>query len=213
MHKVHWWCASARYCGLTGHNRSVDLSRACELQHSKYMSSCVSDDQSRRRENETTASYNNRRFEGRAGSGLHGPLYGPLYLLLSGFARGQALGCHAVARADRMQKSMQKHCRDMENDWSIVLNRRLPVSTFSPNHWSWRCHPPCPSLGWDRSSRLWSWTCARDQGEEAACHRRRCRSRPVGRRDKFAKSLRKKESRSRNTRNVHEEEMERLLAS
>ena len=31
----------------------------------------------------------------------------PLYLLLSGFARGQALGCHAVARADRMQKSMQ----------------------------------------------------------------------------------------------------------
>ena len=59
-----------------------------------------------------------------------------LYLLLSGFARGQALRCHAVARADRMQKSMQKHCRAMENDWSIVLNRRLPVSTFSPNHWS-----------------------------------------------------------------------------
>ena len=57
----------------------------------------------------------------------------PLYLFLSGFARGQALGCHVVARADRMQKSMQKHCRDMENDWSIVLNRRLPVSTFSPN--------------------------------------------------------------------------------
>ena len=57
-------------------------------------------------------------------------------LLLSGFARGQALGCHAVARADRMQKSMQKHCRDTENDQSVVLNRRLPVSTFSPNHWS-----------------------------------------------------------------------------
>ena len=40
----------------------------------------------------------------------------PLYLLLSGFARGQALGCHAVAsyRANRMQKlGMQKHCRDM----------------------------------------------------------------------------------------------------
>ena len=64
----------ARYRGLiTGHNRSVDLSRACKLQHSKYMSTCVSDDQSRRRENETTASYNNRRFEGRAGSGLHDP--------------------------------------------------------------------------------------------------------------------------------------------
>ena len=30
------------------------------------MFTCVSDDQSRRRENETTASYNNRRFEGRA---------------------------------------------------------------------------------------------------------------------------------------------------
>ena len=60
----------------------------------------------------------------------------PLYLLLSGFARGQALGCHAVARADRMQKSMQKHCRDTENYQSVVLNRRLPVSTFSPNHWS-----------------------------------------------------------------------------
>ena len=42
----------------------------------------------------------------------------PLYLLLSGFARGQALGCHAVARANRMQKSMQKHCRDTENDQS-----------------------------------------------------------------------------------------------
>ena len=49
--------------------------RACKLQHSKYMSTCVSDDQSRRRENETTASYNNRRFEGRAGSGLQGSLY------------------------------------------------------------------------------------------------------------------------------------------
>ena len=55
---------------------------------------------------------------------------GPLYLILSGFARGQALGCHAVARADRMQKSMPKHCRDTENDQSVVLNRRLPVSTF-----------------------------------------------------------------------------------
>ena len=43
---------------------SVGLSRACKLQHSKYMSTCVSDDQSRRRENETTASYNNRRLKG-----------------------------------------------------------------------------------------------------------------------------------------------------
>ena len=67
----------------------------------------------------------------------------PLYLLLSGFARGQALGCHAVARADRMQKNMQKHCRDTENDQSVVLNCRLPVSTFSPNHWSC-CHLLAP---------------------------------------------------------------------
>ena len=57
-------CFRARYRGPTGHNRSVDLSRACKLQHSKYMSTCISDDQSRQRENETTASYNNRRFEG-----------------------------------------------------------------------------------------------------------------------------------------------------
>ena len=28
-----------------------------------------------------------------------------LPIILSGFARGQALGCHAVARADRMQKT------------------------------------------------------------------------------------------------------------
>ena len=76
----------------------------------------------------------------------------PLYLLLSGFARGQALGCHAVARADRMQKSMQKHCRDTENDQSVVLNRRLPVSTFSPNHWSWRCHLLAPH--WAEIDRL-----------------------------------------------------------
>ena len=76
----------------------------------------------------------------------------PLYLLLSGFARGQALGCHAVARADRMQKSMQKHCRYTENDQSVVLNRRLPVSTFSPNHWSWRCHLLAPH--WAEIDRL-----------------------------------------------------------
>ena len=76
----------------------------------------------------------------------------PLYLLLSGFARGQALGCHAVARVDRMQKSMQKHCRDTENDQSVVLNRRLPVSTFSPNHWSWRCHLLAPH--WAEIDRL-----------------------------------------------------------
>ena len=33
---LYWWCASAPYRGLhvTGHNRSVDLSRACKLQHS-----------------------------------------------------------------------------------------------------------------------------------------------------------------------------------
>ena len=72
----------------------------------------------------------------------------PLYLLLSGFARGQALGCHAVARADRMQKTHWKVCRNTseitENDWSVVLNRRLTVSTFSPNHWSWRCHLLAP---------------------------------------------------------------------
>ena len=38
----------------------------------------------------------------------------------------------------------RKVCRNTaeitEKDWSPVLNRRLPVSTFSPNHWSWRCH-------------------------------------------------------------------------
>ena len=80
----------------------------------------------------------------------------PLYLLLSGFASGQALGCDAVARADRMQKSMQKHCRDTENDQSdyqsVVLNRRLPVLTFSPNHWSWRCHFLAPH--WAEIDRL-----------------------------------------------------------
>ena len=129
----------------------------------------------------------------------------PLYLLLSGFARGQALGCHAVARADRMQKSMQKHCRD--HGKRLVCRPESSTSSF--NFFSKplvsTLPPPRPSLGWDPSSCLWSWTCAWDQGEEAACHRRRwcCRcSRPVGRRDKFAKSLRKQESRSRNTRNV-----------
>ena len=58
--------------------RSIFLALASctfEIHVGAYMSTCVSDDQSRRRENETTASYNNHRFEGRAGSGLHGPLY------------------------------------------------------------------------------------------------------------------------------------------
>ena len=83
------------------------------------------------------------------------PLY--LHVLLSGFARGQALGCHAVARADRMQKTHWKVCRNTpeitENDWSVVLNRRrLTVSTFSPNHWSWRCHLLAPR--WAEIDRL-----------------------------------------------------------
>ena len=84
------------------------------------------------------------------------PLNRPLYLLLSGLARGQALGCHAVARADRMQKTYWKVCRNtseiMENDWSVVLNRRLTVSTFSSNHWSWRCHLLAPR--WAEIDRL-----------------------------------------------------------
>ena len=46
----------------------------------------------------------------------------PLYLLLPWFAQGHALGCHAVARTDRMQKSLQKHCRDPEIDqFSFVV--------------------------------------------------------------------------------------------
>ena len=47
---------------------------------------------------------------------------------------------------------MQKHCRDTENDLSVVLNCRLPVSTFSPNHWFWRCHLPVPH--WAEIDRL-----------------------------------------------------------
>ena len=107
----------------------------------------------------------------------------PLYLLLSGFARGQALGCHAVARADRMQKSMQKHCA--EHGKRPVCRSDSSASSFNffykPLVLS--LPPPRPSLGWDRPSCLWSWTCAWDQWEEAACHRRRlcCRcSCPVG---------------------------------
>ena len=39
-----------------------------------------------------------------------------------------------------------------ENDQSVVLNRRLPVSTFSPNHWSCRCHLLAPH--WAEIDRL-----------------------------------------------------------
>ena len=71
----------------------------------------------------------------------------PLYLLLSGFARGQALGCHAVARADRMQKSMQKHCRD--HGKRPVCRSELSASSF--NFFSkplvLTLPPPRPSLG------------------------------------------------------------------
>ena len=101
---------------------------------------------------------------------------------------------------------MQKHCRDRGTEWPVC---RSEWSTSSFNFFSkplvLTLPPPRPSLGWDRSSCLLSWTCAWDPGEEAACHRRRwcCRcSCPVGRRDKFAKSLRKQESLKRNTRNV-----------
>ena len=54
----------------------------------------------------------------------------------------------------------RKVCRNTaeitENDWSVVLNRRLPVllqvSTFSLNHWSWRCHLLAPH--WAEIDRL-----------------------------------------------------------
>ena len=39
-----------------------------------------------------------------------------------------------------------------ENDQSVDLNRRLPVSTFSPNHWSCRCHLLAPH--WAEIDRL-----------------------------------------------------------
>ena len=49
-----------------------------------------------------------------------------------------------------------KVCRNTaestENDQSVVLNRRLPVSTFSPNHWSCRCHLLAPH--WAEIDRL-----------------------------------------------------------
>ena len=64
----------------------------------------------------------------------------PLYLLLSGFARGQALGCHAVARADHIQKSMQKHCRDHGKRPVCRSESSASSFNFSPSHWSWRCH-------------------------------------------------------------------------
>ena len=71
----------------------------------------------------------------------------PLYLLLSGFARGQAVGCHAVARADRMQKSMQKHCRD--HGKRPVCRSESSASSF--NFFSkplvLSLPPPRPSLG------------------------------------------------------------------
>ena len=76
----------------------------------------------------------------------------PLYLLLSGFARGQALGCHAVARADRMQKSMQKHCRDHGRRPVCRSESSASSFNFSPNHWSWRCHLLAPH--WAEIDRL-----------------------------------------------------------
>ena len=50
----------------------------------------------------------------------------------------------------------RKVCRNtaeiQENDQSVVLNRRLPVSTFSSNHWSCRCHLLAPH--WAEIDRL-----------------------------------------------------------
>ena len=75
----------------------------------------------------------------------------PLYLLLSGFARGQALGCHAVARADRMQKSMQKHCRDHGKRLVCRSESSASSTTTSFNFFSkplvLTLPPPRPSLG------------------------------------------------------------------
>ena len=68
---------------------------------------------------------------------------------------------------------MQKHCRD--HGKRPVCRSELSASSF--NFFSkplvLTLPPPRPSLGWDRSSCFWSWTCAWDQGEEAACHHRR----------------------------------------
>ena len=130
----------------------------------------------------------------------------PLYLLLSGFARGKLWVAMRLLGPIACRKVCRKTAEITENDQSVVLNRRLPVSTFSPNHWSWRFHLlaphraeiDCLASGAERAREI-------KEKPEAACHRRRwcCRcSCPVGRRDEFAKSWRKQDSRSRNTWNV-----------
>ena len=102
----------------------------------------------------------------------------------------------------------RKVCRNTaeitENDWSVVLNRRLPVSTF------------LQTIGLDAATSspligLRSRSIVLPLELNVRVISRRRNSLPsqtlvlslqLPRRDKFAKSLQKQESRSRNTRNV-----------
>ena len=51
------------------------------------------------------------------------------FALLSGYPTCTQVGCHAVARADRRQKSMQKHCRD--HGKRLVCRSESSASSFN----------------------------------------------------------------------------------